>query len=154
MLLSSEQRVREETTRHNHVQTCRCLSLAAPVRSLIATVLIMGAPTTSTTKLADPLMVWLPYKTRRKTFLYFYFIQCDADQVFDRSRAKSATSKSPRLNTTELMASIKVTNYSIHLGWMLARYDFQSQNRIYWKKSKIKIFQTVRFGVECPKYYI
>ena len=38
--------------------------------------------------------------------------------------AESATSKGPQVKTTEPMVSIKVTNYSIQLGWILARDGF------------------------------
>ena len=38
--------------------------------------------------------------------------------------AASSTSKSPQVKTTEPMVSIKVTNLSIQLGWILARDGF------------------------------
>ena len=38
--------------------------------------------------------------------------------------AASATSKGPQVKTTEPIDSIKVTNYNIQLGWILARDGF------------------------------
>ena len=51
----------------------------------------------------------------------FNFIQCEAR---GESLAASATLKGSQVKTTEPMVSIKVTNCSSQLGWILARDGF------------------------------
>ena len=55
---------------------------------------------------------------------FFYFIQCEAwGKYCNRSRDK-LDSKGPQVKITEPMISIKVTNCSIQLGWILERDGF------------------------------
>ena len=90
--------------KHPHTQSCsnlsrhaHCLPIAASIDHLIGisvALRIMGAPAIQTTELAYQLRVCLPCITRRKSFLYFYFILCEADKVLDQLRDKSDSKRS------------------------------------------------------------
>ena len=61
----------------------------------------------------------------------------------------SSTSKGPQVKTTEPMASIKVTNCSIQLGWTLARDGFAKNYMGSRREAKMCdfIIVCVRMGV-------
>ena len=65
-------------------------------------------------------------ESNRCVFIYPFFTLSNAKhgQCFVIGLAASATSKGPRVKTTEPMVSIKVPNCSIQLGWILVRDCF------------------------------
>ena len=56
--------------------------------------------------------------------IIFTLSNAQHEEIIVIGLAASSTSKSTQVKTTEPMVSIKVTNFSIRLGWILARDGF------------------------------
>ena len=68
--------------------------------------------------------------------------------------AASSTSKRPQVKTREPMVSIKVTNCSIQLGWILARDGFaKNYMGVSSRGQKVPFFHLVRADV-CMDGYV
>ena len=73
--------------------------------------------------------------------------------IWNRFREKRDF-KGPQVKTTEPGASIKVTNCSFHLGWILARYDFAENYMVSRPYAKKRDFFIKSVGVFIYIIYI